>query len=153
MVKDKRRGKILELVASEQVDTQERLMERLAEEGFSVTQATISRDINALGLIKSRDSGGNIRYALPSATATPGELNRFRNIWTESVTSVVAARNIVVIRCHVGMANAACVSFDNMEFEGVVGSLSGDDTFILIMQDDSAAAHMSKKLSNINAVR
>ena len=53
----------------------------------------------------------------------------------------------------ISMANAACVSFDSMEFEGVVGSLSGDDTFILIMQDDSAAAHMAKKLSNINAVR
>lgn len=152
-MKDERRGKILELISSEQVDTQEMLMERLAEAGFEVTQATISRDINALGLIKSRDSGGNIRYALPSATASPIELNRFRNIWSESVIDAAVARNIVVVRCHVGMANAACAAFDRMGFEGVVGSLSGDDTFILIMQDDSAASHMSKKLSNISAVR
>jgi transcriptional regulator of arginine metabolism len=152
-MKNKRREKILELIATEHMDTQERLLQRLAEEGFTATQATVSRDINALGLIKTRDASGLVRYALPSDTATPGELSRFRNIWSESVIDVAAARNIVVVRCHAGMANAACASVDRMDFDGIVGSLSGDDTFILIMQDDSGAAHMAKRLSNISAVR
>lgn len=143
----------MELIAAEHIDTQEKLLERLFDSGLNATQATVSRDINALGLIKIRDNVGNVRYALPSDTATPGELSRFRNIWGESVLSVVAARNIVVVRCHTGMANAACASLDLMDFDGVVGTLAGDDTFIIIMQEDSGAVHMAKKLSNISAVR
>ena len=148
-MKNVRQSEILEIVRSKDIDTQEQLLEELKARGFTTTQATISRDIKELRLVKELTGSGGYRYALSERKTASTSDTRLRNIFKEGVVSVDVAQNIVVVRTMPGLASAACSALDNMEIEGVVGTLAGDDTGILIMRDNSLAQQFSSEVHKL----
>ncbi len=146
-MKNKRHEKILALIKQHPIDRQETLQEYLAQEGFSVTQATISRDIRQLHLVKASDGHGGYRYTAPDLGVRTGHsTSRFETIFRESVLEVDFAGHIVLVKCYSGMANAACELFDAMSWENVVGTLAGDDTFLILMRSQAAAQEITERL-------
>ena len=148
-MKNVRQSEILNIVRSKDIDTQEQLLEELRARGFTTTQATISRDIKELRLVKELTGTGGYRYALSERKTASTSDTRLRNIFKEGVVSVDVAQNIVVVRTMPGLASAACSALDNMEIEGVVGTLAGDDTGILIMRDNSLAQQFSSEVHKL----
>lgn len=138
-MKSKRQQEILNIIASAEVETQEQLLEHLRERGIDTTQATVSRDIKQLHLVKELTAGGIYKYALSQRKAAAGLAGRLRTIFRESVTSFDVAQNIVVLKTMPGLANAAAAAIDGMDLSDLVGSLAGDDTAILIMRTNAAA--------------
>lgn len=146
-MKSKRQEEILRLIAQQDIETQEQMLAALNAVGIQATQATISRDIKALNLIKQPSERGVNRYvAAPTPTQHHSFSGRLRNIFREGVTSFEAAQNIVVIKTVTGLAQAAGAALDGMEIEGLVGSLAGDDTVILIMRTNQAAEEFCREL-------
>ena len=148
-MKASRHAKILELIADEAIDTQEGLLEHLKSCGFDVTQATVSRDIRELGIHKVRSDNGRYRYVSMRIKQGANMSGKFAMIFSESVRSIDYAQNIVVIKCYTGMANAACATFDAAEFGDVVGTLSGDDTFIVVARSIESAAQITERLKKL----
>lgn len=137
-MKKERQAKILELVQWNEIETQEELQERLREVGCVVTQATISRDIKEMRLLKELSEHGTYKYSTGRKVSEEFAA-RFSGIFVESIQEVDYAMNTVVIKCYSGMANAACAAIDSMEWDGLVGTLAGDDTiFVLCRNEDSA---------------
>lgn len=146
-MKSARQAKILELIERRPIDRQEMLIDALEQEGFAVTQATISRDIRELGIVKLAAGDGSYRYALADSTGkTVRAQSRFETIFRESVLKVDFAGHFVLVKCYSGMANAACEVFDAIKWDDVVGTLSGDDTFLVLMRTEQAAGHMTHRL-------
>ena len=142
-MKNERHAKILELIEQYAIDRQEDLLEHLNQAGFKVTQATVSRDIRQLHLVKAAAGGGKYRYvpAMSAGGQAMHSQSRFETIFRESVLKVDYAGHMVVVKCFSGMANAACELFDSMQWEyEVVGTLSGDDTFLILMRTEGQAA-------------
>ena len=137
-MKNSRHSKILELINKYPITTQEELIERLKSEGYDVTQSTISRDIKQLRLTKTMLPDGKYRYQA-SPSAEKGAKNNFGTIFSSSVISIVCVKNIVVIKTFSGLAQAACAALDMMSFDPVVGTLAGEDTIIVICNDDESA--------------
>jgi len=137
-LKSARHQAILDLIEKHPIDRQEDLLAHLREEGFDVTQATVSRDIRDLQLVKVADADGHYRY-MPAAASgkVTHSPSRFEMIFRESVLKV---------DCFSGMANAACEVFDAKQWNGVVGTLSGDDTFFILMRTEDGAAEICKSL-------
>ena len=148
-MKNVRQSEILNIVRTRDIDTQEQLLEELRARGFTTTQATISRDIKELRLVKELTGSGGYRYALSERKTASTSDTRLRNIFKEGVVSVDVAQNIVVVRTMPGLASAACSALDNMEIEGVVGTLAGDDTGILIMRDNALAQQFSSEVHKL----
>lgn len=148
-MKNARQTEILSIIQSMEVETQEQLLSELKSRGFSATQATISRDIKELRLVKELTGKGGYRYALTDRKNTAGADVRLRNIFKEGVTSVDVAQNIVVVRTMPGLASAACSALDGMDISGMVGSLAGDDTGILIMRDNASAQQFSSEVHKL----
>ena len=148
-MKNVRQSEILNIVRTRDIDTQEQLLEELRARGFTTTQATISRDIKELRLVKELTGSGGYRYALSERKTASTSDTRLRNIFKEGVISVNVAQNIVVVRTMPGLASAACSALDNMEIEGVVGTLAGDDTGILIMRDNALAQQFSSEVHKL----
>ncbi len=141
MMKNDRQAMILEIISQENIETQEQLLARLQERGINSTQATISRDIKQMHLIKEPAGLGVYKYAVSSNRTKLNFAEKLRTIFRESITSIDYAQNIVVLKTMPGLANAAAAALDNMEITYMVGSLAGDDTAFLLMKDtDSAAA-------------
>ncbi len=138
-MKFQRQTKILELIEKEPLETQEELSARLREAGFDTTQATVSRDIKELRLIKVMTADGSYRYATAASEQEGGMQTRVRRIFRESVTSVQTAQNMVVIKTLPGLANAAGYAIDAMRDPTVVGTLAGDDTVFCVMKDNASA--------------
>ena len=147
-MKTKRHTKILEIVRNHAVETQEDLMEFLRQEGFQVTQATVSRDIKELRLIKALGPDGNYRYAAAKAENVTIS-GQFYNLFSETVQNVDYAGNIVVVRCFSGMAQAVCAAMDSMHWKDVVGTLAGDDTLICIVKGESQAVGLVAELKKL----
>lgn len=147
-MKRARQAEILNIIQSVDVETQEQLLDELKARGFSATQATISRDIKELRLVKEL-SGGGYRYASSERKGLADSDARLRNIFKEGVTSVDRAQNIVVVRTMPGLASAACSALDSMDIPGMVGSLAGDDTGILIMRDNDAAERFNQEVHKL----
>ena len=147
-MKRARHAEILNIIQAVDVETQEQLLDELKARGFSATQATISRDIKELRLVKEL-SGGGYRYASSERKGMADSDARLRNIFKEGVTSVDRAQNIVVVRTMPGLASAACSALDSMEIPGMVGSLAGDDTGILIMRDNDAAERFNQEVHKL----
>lgn len=142
--------KIMELIEKYEIYTQEDLLLRLREEGIETTQATISRDIKELNLIKGVTEDGKYKYVM--ARKKSGSLDqKYHAILVESLMSSDYAGNTVVLRCHTGMANAACAALDRMGFEGIVGTLAGDDTIFVLMRDESQAKALCQKMDQMIA--
>ena len=138
-MKNDRQSKILEIIEREPIDTQEQLQQRLQEQGITCTQATISRDIKQLQLIKEPMGQGKYRYAVSVQRNRLNVADKLRTIFRESIVSVDYAQNIVVIKTMAGLANAAAAALDSMSIPYMVGSLAGDDTAMLVMRDTDSA--------------
>lgn len=150
-MKKKRHEKILEIIQNNEIETQEELQDKLKALGFEVTQATISRDIKELRLLKELSGSGKYKYSTGRKIEKDFS-NRLSSVFSESITSVDYAINTVVIKCFAGMANAACAAIDSMHWDGVVGTLAGDDTiFILCRSEDLAIVFASDLERMINA--
>lgn len=148
-MKSKRHAKILELIAEFEIDTQEDLLGRLNENGFKVTQATVSRDIKELRLIKVQSAGGGYRYSTNSSRDNVDMSFKFHAVFSEAVNVIDYAENMVVIKCYVGMANAACAAMDSIRWEGVVGTIAGDDTIFCVMRTKSDAVAFADQLTKL----
>ena len=144
-MKTRRHAKILDLIREQDIDTQEELLKKLRECGFDVTQATVSRDIKELRLVKNLTSKGKYRYSTGQDNARDISL-KFYSLFADSVLSVEAAQNIVVIKCITGMAQAVCASMDTINFQGVVGTLAGEDTILAVCRNNETAAERQDEL-------
>ena len=138
-MKTDRQSMILEIIEKEDVDTQEQLQQRLQEQGVRCTQATISRDIKQLHLIKEPVGQGRYRYTVSSQRNRLNVADKLRTIFRESIISVDFAQNIVVVKTMAGLANAAAAALDGMNVPYMVGTLAGDDTAFLLMRDTESA--------------
>ena len=127
-----RHREILDLIRTHDISTQQRLADLLRESGFRVTQATISRDIRELGLVKTVSERGKSVYALPVKTDSPLE-ERFKKILRETVLSMDSAENLIVVKTLSGCANAAGEAIDTSEYPEIVGTLAGDNTLLVIV--------------------
>lgn len=147
MKKSVRQQKIVELITKRDIDTQEGILEGLRESGVVVTQATVSRDIKELQLVKTLSSSGSYHYTVSPKQDITDYSNKYHSILTEALISAEAAMNMVVIKCHVGMAQAACACLDQTSREGVVGTLAGDDTIFAVMKTQQDADGFVQELS------
>ena len=148
-MKSQRQAKILEIISNKNVETQEQLLAELQEEGFRGTQATISRDIKELRIVKELTSMGTYRYTTSSNEITGSFSTRMNTIFRECVVGFDYAQNIIVIRTLPGLASAAASSIDAMNISAVVGSLAGDDTVMIVMRDMNAAASFCGEIKNL----
>lgn len=138
-MKGTRQSEILRIIGEVEVETQEQLLEELSKREIRATQATISRDIKQLHLIKELTGHGTYKYVVSDRKTSMNYAERLRTIFRECVTSYDVAQNIVVINTMPGLASAAAAALDGMEIPDMVGSLAGDDTAILIMRTNDAA--------------
>lgn len=138
-MKNDRQSRILEIIEKENVETQEQLQQCLQEQGVICTQATISRDIKQLHLVKEPVGQGRYRYTVSSQRSRLNVADKLRGIFRESIVSIDNAQNIVVIKTMSGLANAAAAAVDSMNVPYMVGSLAGDDTAFLVMRDTESA--------------
>ena len=145
-MKNERQSKILEIIESEPIDTQEQLQQRLQAQGIACTQATISRDIKQLHLVKEPMGQGRYRYAVSVQRSRLNVADKLRTLFRESIVSVDSAQNIVVVKTMAGLANAAGAALDSMSIPTMVGSLAGDDTAILIMRDGESARVLCEEI-------
>ena len=145
-MKSVRQGKILEIIAAKDVETQNQLIEELDARGVKSTQATLSRDIKELRLMKEMTSSGKYRYVATGRADFSDFDQRLRKIFKESVTSYATAQNLLVIKMMPGLAPAACSALDGMGIEGLVGTIAGDDTAFLALKDKETAARLEKEL-------
>ena len=134
-MKNDRQAMILEIIGQENIETQEQLLTRLQARGFRCTQATISRDIKQLHLIKEPVGQGVYKYAVSGNRTTLNVAAKLRTIFRECIVSIDYAQNIVVVKTMPGLANGACSALDNMDMNDIVGSLAGDDTALLVMRN------------------
>lgn len=146
-MKRKRHALILKLIEEKPIATQEELLEYLCNHNFDVTQATVSRDIKELRLIKITDSNGRYRYSLPQNKSTDLSA-KFQMIFNSTITSVDYAMNIVCINCHSGMAQGACSALDNMGYGEIVGTVAGDDTIFVLCRTEENAKSLSEELKS-----
>ena len=146
-----RQEKILEIIDKHEVETQEELISHLIAAGVPVTQATVSRDIKELRLVKVSTGGAQTKSKY-AANSLRNEIDsrltdKFKNILSEMVIKINYAGNIVVLKTYSGMAQAACAAIDSLEIPDIVGSLAGDDTIFLVMTTENDASDFVKKLS------
>ena len=145
-MKNSRQQKILELIEKYDLDTQDALLVKLREEGFVVTQTTISRDIKSLSLVKGVAENGTYKYVAPEKKENAPVIN---SSITDSVISVDTACNIVVVKTFSGMANAIAVCIENLGIKDVVGSVAGDDTLLMIMRTVEEAEAVASQLKEV----
>ena len=145
-MKSRRQQEILNIVFQKDIETQEQLLEELKTRGVDTTQATISRDIKQLHLVKELTSGGIYKYTVSQRKTALNFAGRLRTIFKEGVTDFDVAQNIVVLKTMPGLASAAAAAIDGMELPELVGSLAGDDTAILIMRTSEAAAELCEEM-------
>lgn len=147
-MKRKRHELILKIIEKYSVSTQEELLRRLRDNGFDATQATVSRDIKELRLVKAMGSNGQYRY-VPNKTEPDELIAKYNAIFVQSVISADYAGNIIVIRCYTGMANAACAALDSMRWDGLVGTLAGDDTIFAVCRTEGYASQMKDSIQRL----
>ena len=138
-MKNDRQTILLEIIEQEAVETQEQLLRLLAERGVKCTQATVSRDIKQLHLVKEPTGQGRYRYAVSVQKTKLNFADKLRTIFHESITSVDCAQNIVVFKTLAGLAGGACEALDHMDVNGMVGTLAGENTVFVVMKDNACA--------------
>ncbi len=151
-MKNKRHERILALINENIILTQDDLLNYLLDEGYKATQSTVSRDIKQLKIVKAQDSNGIYRYlsARPMAHSFQNKSeDHFKDMFSKSVISTDYAINNIVIKCYNGMASSACVAFDAMFSDYILGSLAGDDTIIAVTRDEISAKHLCEKISKL----
>ena len=131
-----RQNKILEIIESHDIETQEELVDNLRQTGYDVTQATVSRDIRELSLVKIHTSGGKTKYAI-SKSDESNVTDRTLRVFADTVLSVTSSNNIVVIKTLIGCANAACESIDMMNLPNILGTIAGDNTIFIVCDSET----------------
>ncbi len=151
-MKTLRQSRILELIRNNSIETQSELIELLRKDGFHVTQATISRDIKEMRLIKILDNDGTYRYASEKISESEDESHSY--LLATAVVSIDYAHALVVIKTRSGMAQAVCAALDATNRAGILGSIAGDDTIFIAAVNDAAASNfvsdLRKLISNKN---
>ncbi len=147
-MKSQRQAKILELITQKNIETQQQLLSALADCGLHSTQATISRDIKELQIVKELSPEGVYRYTVQRPEET-SFFSKLDNIFRECVVKVDYAQNIVVIKTLPGLASAACSAVDSMDMAYVVGTIQGDDTGLIVMRDTEYAREFCEELRGI----
>ena len=143
-MKKERQDRVLEIIEKQAVETQELLKELLENEGIQVTQATLSRDIGELRLKKAYDNNGNYRYTAPA-----DKIPDFPSMFTDSIIQIDYAMNTIVIKCHTGMAMAACAMLDKLECMDIIGTIAGDDTIFALMKTEEKARAFSDRMNEL----
>ena len=149
-MKHKRHSKILELISAQEICTQEELADKLKAGGFETTQATISRDIKELKLLKipSKNKDGQLKYGLANMSDDKSSA-KFYNILQETVVDIKPAKNLLVVKTYSGMAQAAAAAIDAIDFPEALGSIAGDDTMLVIFAEDETAELVARRLEKI----
>lgn len=148
-MKSQRQAKILEIISNKSIETQEQLLTELQAEGFRGTQATISRDIKELRIVKELTSLGTYRYTISASDLGSSFSARLNTIFRECVISFDYAQNIIVVRTLPGLASAAGSAIDAMNLNTIVGTLAGDDTVMIVMRDTNAAATLCGEIKSL----
>lgn len=148
-MKNRRHTKILDIISQAETLTQSALTEKLKSAGFDVTQATVSRDIKELGLIKIPSGSKGYRYALPEKSA--GASSKHLNIFSQSVISIRSALHTVVVKTMSGMAQAAAAAIDSTVGDEYIGSIAGDDTILIVTESQQSAQALVEKLSELRS--
>ena len=138
---------ILRIISEQEIETQDDLIAKLKENGFDVTQATVSRDIKQLGLVKTTDGEGKYRYSAPHPSSS-GSDSKFKNILSEAIISSESTENMVVVKTYSGMANAAAAAIDALASDRILGSIAGDDTILIVTKNDETAEEFSEILKD-----
>lgn len=147
-MKSSRHDAILEIIAEKEIETQDALTEQLRQRGYNVTQATVSRDIKQLRLVKKATDRGSYKYAIQSSLDTKTNA-KYSSIMRETITSIKTAGNIVVIKTYNGMANAAAAAIDAVAGSIVVGTIAGDDTIFAATENEDAAKSFAAVVKNV----
>ena len=147
-MKVKRHNKILEIIDKYNVETQEELIEKLRLAGFNVTQATVSRDIRELGLLKVMMSTGSYKYTRPDSDSHGGQA-LFSRTFSGAVKSVNTSLNDVVIKTYPGMANAVAAFIDSLHDDDILGCVAGDDCIIIVVRSVESASTISGRIQDI----
>ena len=148
-MKGQRQAKIMEIISNQNIETQEQLQAALLKEGYRCTQATISRDIKEMRIVKELTSLGTYRYTTTGNEISGTFSSRLNTIFKECVIGFDYAQNIIVIRTLPGLAAAAGSAIDAMNLSTVVGSLAGDDTVMVVMRDNNSAAAFCGEIKNL----
>ncbi len=148
-MKSQRQAKIIEIISNKNIETQEQLLQELAQSGFHSTQATVSRDIKELRVIKELTSFGTYRYAAAADEVGGTFTARMNTIFRECVTHFDYAQNMIVIRTLPGLASAAASAIDSMNLSVILGTLAGDDTVFVVMRDSNAAAAFCGEIKHL----
>ena len=148
-MKNQRQATILEIISEQKIETQEELLNALQNRGFNSTQATISRDIKELRIVKELDSTGTYRYSASKNETKPAFSNRLNTIFRECVTGFDYAQNIVVVNTLPGLASAACSALDGMKMPQIVGTIAGDDTAFILMRDTNLAMEFCEEIKRL----
>ena len=148
-MKTQRQAKIMEIISNQDVETQEQLLEALRHAGYNSTQATISRDIKELRIVKELTSFGTYRYSTSTKEVTGTFSNRLNTIFRECVTGFDYSQNLMVIKTLPGLAGAAASAIDGMNMSVILGTLAGDDTVLVVMRDNNAAAVFYGEIKNL----
>ena len=138
-MKNSRQNIILQIISEQEIETQSQLIEALAKRGVNSTQATLSRDMRELQLVKELSTNGKYHYTESTKSKLAEREMRLRKIFKESITSFAVAQNIIVLKTLPGLANAACATMDTMDIDNLVGTIAGDDTAFLAMTDNKSA--------------
>ncbi|MBR3879228.1 MAG: arginine repressor [Clostridia bacterium] len=152
-MKKGRQEKIIELITKYEINTQDDLIDMLGVEGYKVTQATVSRDIRDLDLVKVATPGGSYKYVVSRLSKNGvGGVSLLRNPIVETVVNITAAQNIVVLKTTPGMAGAVATFIDRMPDSNILGSVAGDDTIIIVTPDNDAAVATAEKFKSVIAL-
>jgi transcriptional regulator of arginine metabolism len=142
-----RQNKIIEIITSRPVETQEELSAALREAGFNVTQATISRDIKELGLVKVPGNKGFVRYAT-NTRVRPSD-DRLKRLFRNSVTGIECSENLVIIKTLPGEAQGVASALDLASWTEIIGTVGGDDTIMVVVKPKKAAPGVVKRLTDL----
>ena len=148
-MKSERQARILELITQFEIETQDEMMNRLRDEGFAVTQATVSRDLRELQLTKSLTARGTYRYSVNSTKNHMRNNAKLSSAMVDSVTNVDYSMNNVVIKTYPGMAQAVASGIDAMNMQDILGSVAGDDTIIIITKNEESSALIRERILDI----
>lgn len=148
-MKAKRQHRVLELIASQEVETQDELARLLRQSGFEVTQATVSRDIKELGLIKIPVGGDRYLYGRPGSQVQGGLDSRQRRLFRESVTSIAASENLLVIKTLTGSAQAVAAVVDGASWPEILGTVAGDDTILVVVRSRLEVEELVERLDDL----
>lgn len=144
-MKSKRHAILLEIIQEHDIETQEELLEKLRERSFNVTQATISRDIKELRLVKTPAGNGRYKYATGNKSGID-TFSNFNTLFKTAVISVDFAQNMIVLKTTSGMAQGVCAAIDSIEWDGMLGTIAGDDTIFIVTSTSSKAASLTSEL-------